>query len=133
MIRPDYYRCGDLECFDILTWMADDEFYLMNAIKYIFRAGNKGDEAEDLEKAITCLEEGKNSGSRRYVNVRDVYKSELPDWKKILISNIVDLRMEDFDDIRKERYDALISLIEKRLEGVTKCVKEAHLKAKKGF
>ena len=53
-IRPDYYKNGGLEAFDVIDAF-DLGFNLGNAFKYIARAGKKGDKAEDLRKAVTYL------------------------------------------------------------------------------
>lgn len=109
MIRPNYYKCGDLECFDIIRWVADDDFHICNAIKYIFRAGNKeaATVQEDLEKAQTCLIDGKSD--KPGVSKRELMKSELPEWKKYLIANLMDLIREEDDEIREGEYEGLIN------------------------
>lgn len=68
-MRPDYYKAAvkvnvpgrqekvlaQLECFDLIDALGGD-FYMGNAIKYVFRAGRKVDNRrEDLAKAITYL------------------------------------------------------------------------------
>lgn len=53
-IRPDYYKSGGLEAFDVIDAF-DLDFNLGNALKYIARAGKKGDKVEDLRKAVTYL------------------------------------------------------------------------------
>lgn len=53
-IRPDYYKSGGLEAFDVIDAFNLD-FNLGNAFKYIARAGKKGDKVEDLRKAVTYL------------------------------------------------------------------------------
>ena len=53
-IRPDYYKSGGMEAFDVIDAF-DLDFNLGNAFKYIARAGKKGDKAEDLRKAVTYL------------------------------------------------------------------------------
>ena len=71
-MRPNYYKAevqvsridGDerdvaiLECFDLIDALAPSDFYVGNAIKYVFRAGRKEGQskAKDLAKAITYLE-----------------------------------------------------------------------------
>jgi len=50
--HPDHYQSGDptYETINVIeAW--DLDFCLGNAIKYISRAGKKGDQIEDLEKA----------------------------------------------------------------------------------
>ena len=53
-IRPDYYKSGGLEAFDVIDAF-DLDFNLGNAFKYIARAGKKNDKIEDLSKAVTYL------------------------------------------------------------------------------
>ena len=53
--HPPHYTKGGIEAIDVIeAW--DLGFHLGNAIKYIARAGRKGDAAEDLRKAIWYLE-----------------------------------------------------------------------------
>lgn len=53
--QPKHYLShpSKIECIEITKHM---NFCLGNAIKYIWRAGLKNDEIEDLEKAIVYLE-----------------------------------------------------------------------------
>lgn len=53
-VNPKHYRShpSGIECIMITERM---EFLKGNAFKYIWRAGEKGDEVEDLEKAIWYL------------------------------------------------------------------------------
>lgn len=53
-IRPDYYKSGGLEAFDVIDAF-DLDFNLGNAFKYIARAGKKDDKIRDLRKAVTYL------------------------------------------------------------------------------
>ena len=53
-IRPDYYKSGGIEAFDVIDAF-DLDFNLGNAFKYIARAGKKDDKVEDLRKAVTYL------------------------------------------------------------------------------
>lgn len=48
--HPDHYNVhpAGIECIDVVEYF---NFNLGNAIKYIWRAGLKGNEIEDLEKA----------------------------------------------------------------------------------
>lgn len=52
--HPPHYtqHPSGVECIAITRWM---NFNLGNAIKYIWRAGLKGDAIEDLEKAVFYL------------------------------------------------------------------------------
>lgn len=52
---PSHYTDGNIEVID---YIEDKQFnyYLCNAIKYISRAGKKGDYVTDLKKAIWYLE-----------------------------------------------------------------------------
>jgi hypothetical protein len=57
--HPPHYQ-GKVECIDAIESALGTEGFIAycrgNAIKYIFRAGKKGDEVEDLSKAIWYLE-----------------------------------------------------------------------------
>lgn len=54
--NPNHYleHPSGVECIDITRWF---NFNRGNAIKYIWRAGKKGDEIEDLRKAIWYLKD----------------------------------------------------------------------------
>lgn len=53
--HPAHYtkHPSGVECIDITEWM---NFNKGNAVKYIWRAGDKGDEIEDLKKAAWYLD-----------------------------------------------------------------------------
>lgn len=71
-IRPNYYKTqarvkldngteitAAVECFDIIDAL-DLDFYVANALKYIWRMGKKDDgcgEVADIQKAITYLQQ----------------------------------------------------------------------------
>lgn len=50
---PAHYQLGDVEAIDVIDQSVEDpaSFYRGNAIKYLLRAGRKGDAHEDLRKA----------------------------------------------------------------------------------
>ena len=53
--HPAHYNHGKIEVIDVIEdWGLG--FHLGNAVKYIGRAGHKGDTAEDIKKAIWYLE-----------------------------------------------------------------------------
>lgn len=52
--HPTHYQGNGLEAIDVIEAFGLG-FCLGNAIKYILRAGKKGDRREDLEKAIWYL------------------------------------------------------------------------------
>ena len=54
-IRPAYYSHGKIECIDYIIDKGFD-FCLGNVIKYVTRAGLKGDALEDLKKARQYLD-----------------------------------------------------------------------------
>lgn len=53
-IRPDHYKGNRFEVIDIINDYQLN-FELGNVIKYVLRAGKKGDKKEDLEKALQYL------------------------------------------------------------------------------
>lgn len=53
--HPSHYQAAGLEVIDIIEGFGLG-FHLGNAVKYILRAGKKGDAAEDIAKALWYLE-----------------------------------------------------------------------------
>jgi hypothetical protein len=58
--HPQHYTRGKIECIDAIESAVQGQsgitaMCLGNAIKYIWRAGSKGDFKEDIEKAIWYL------------------------------------------------------------------------------
>lgn len=57
--NPDYYKTREFECIDEMLLVFGKEavlnFCILNAWKYRYRAGNKGDAEEDLKKADEYL------------------------------------------------------------------------------
>lgn len=53
--HPQHYQGNGLEVIDVIEAF-DLGFSLGNAVKYILRAGKKGNPVEDLEKAIWYLQ-----------------------------------------------------------------------------
>lgn len=51
--HPKHYNLLEIECIDVVEHF---NFNRGNAIKYIWRAGSKGEEIEDLQKAIWYLQ-----------------------------------------------------------------------------
>lgn len=69
MTAPNYYKAGNgLQVWDVTRYMSGD---MAQAFQYVYRAGQKGDDAEDLRKAIHFLED--------WVKHPDVPRSVLPD------------------------------------------------------
>ena len=52
---PAHYTRGGIECIDVIEALGLG-FHLGNALKYLWRAGHKGDALEDLRKARWYLE-----------------------------------------------------------------------------
>lgn len=59
--HPPHYTDGGIEVIDILKAKLPPEqlkgFLKGNVLKYLFRAGKKGDENEDIQKAFWYMEE----------------------------------------------------------------------------
>jgi hypothetical protein len=53
--HPPHYKAGGIEVIDFIE-AKDLNFRLGNVIKYVSRAGKKGDPIEDLEKALWYLQ-----------------------------------------------------------------------------
>jgi hypothetical protein len=57
--HPPHYTSGKVECIDAIESALSEEefrgFCRGNAMKYVFRAGKKGDFQEDIQKAAWYL------------------------------------------------------------------------------
>lgn len=53
--HPDYYKPGEIEVIDVIEAF-NLGFHDGNVVKYLLRAGRKGDALEDLEKARWYLD-----------------------------------------------------------------------------
>lgn len=53
--HPPHYKGNGIECIDVIEAFGLG-FNLGNAVKYILRAGKKGDRIEDIRKAMWYLE-----------------------------------------------------------------------------
>ena len=66
--HPSHYCSGDIECIDAIASALGHDgliaFCRGNAIKYLWRAGLKGDMGEDLRKAAWYCERGAREASR---------------------------------------------------------------------
>ena len=55
--NPAHYKSGGIEVIDVIeAFGLDSNFRLANVIKYVLRAGRKGDALQDLEKAAWYLD-----------------------------------------------------------------------------
>ena len=58
--HPDHYNAGGYECITVMRELLTEEqmkgFCLGNALKYLWRAGKKGDFIEDVNKAQWYLD-----------------------------------------------------------------------------
>lgn len=87
-IRPNYYKSGVLEAFDVIDAFELD-FNLGNAFKYIARAGKKDSKVEDLRKAVTYLnreiekeENREDETNRKVLDGRLVIGERVKDWQR---------------------------------------------------
>lgn len=53
--NPSHYQSGGIEVIDVIEAFGLG-FHLGNVVKYVLRAGRKGDALEDLEKAAWYLD-----------------------------------------------------------------------------
>lgn len=115
-IRPDYYKSGGLEVFDVIDAF-DLNFNLGNAFKYIARAGKKGDKVEDLRKAVTYLKrEIEKEEKARPFCMPDAFEKAIMDYgRESNLKNNLDSvfqRIESLDDDKNYYFKSLLSGIE---------------------
>lgn len=64
--HPDHYRGGKYECIEVMTEIFGVEetraFCKLNAFKYLWRAGKKGSQEQDIAKAKWYLSKHKELG-----------------------------------------------------------------------
>jgi len=53
-INPSHYKTGGIDTIDFIE-AKELSYHLGNVVKYISRAGKKGDRTEDLKKALWYL------------------------------------------------------------------------------
>ena len=66
IISPNYYQnAGNIECWDCMRMMFDEHTFadhcLLTAFKYLWRAGNKDDFKQDIDKAYTYMNHAKET------------------------------------------------------------------------
>lgn len=95
--HPQHYANGmvvELECIMFKRWLPGD---LSDAFKYVWRAGDKEDLIQDLEKALwyldDALEYGINFSEPKLVPF--LPKSSLPEWKYDALWCILNGKVED--------------------------------------
>lgn len=59
LTSPNYYKSenGNLQAIDVIYELADGDFCIGNAIKYLIRLGKKGNAVDDALKAIWYIQE----------------------------------------------------------------------------
>ena len=112
-IRPDYYKSGGLEAFDVIDAF-DLDFNLGNAFKYIARAGKKDSKIEDLRKAVTYLnreieKEEKNRPNRMTRCLGEIVGDCERENKLENDFDSVFNRIESLDDYKKYYLKSLLS------------------------
>lgn len=112
-IRPDYYKSGGLEAFDVIDAF-DLDFNLGNAFKYIARAGKKDSKVEDLRKAVTYLNREIEKEEKNQPNwmTRCLGKPVRDCERENKLENVLDSvlhRIESLDDDKKYYLKSLLS------------------------
>ena len=69
-LSPSYYKRGTAPVWDFIRDQGLN-FHLGNAVKYICRAGYKGNREEDLEKAIVYLQNELTNARRQNLSGHD--------------------------------------------------------------
>ena len=78
---PAHYNQGAIECIDAIWESGNGRGYCIgNAIKYLWRAGLKGEETEDIAKAAFYLRYLLSKLSSEHPDPRTEVKTEDPKW-----------------------------------------------------
>lgn len=127
-IRPDYYKSGGMEAFDVIDAF-DLNFNLGNAFKYIARAGKKDNKVEDLRKAVTYLNrEIKKENKARTIVIPDAFQKAIMDHvRESKLENNSDRvlqRIESLEDDKKYYLKALLRGIDEENCHLTEFTKD---------
>jgi uncharacterized protein DUF3310 len=125
--HPDHYNKRGVECIEVVEHLG---FNLGNCVKYIWRAGEKGDRREDLRKALWYAKRAySNSALGRAEDLKEVLcgicleditkrvrvePGELLD--RVLQSISLATIAEKVTDVRDDMYLRIVRAIEKELE-----------------
>lgn len=81
---PPHYNQGAIECIDAIWESGNGRGYCIgNAIKYLWRAGLKGEEVEDIEKAAFYLRYLLSKLSSEHTDPREAVKTAVPEWSPL--------------------------------------------------
>lgn len=92
--HPPHYKKYHVECIEITEHLS---FCLGNCVKYIYRAGEKGDAIEDIKKALWYLK-------------RAVYNGESTKEHKLAFSRLAVLRNEMLNDTDSKKFLKLMGM-----------------------
>lgn len=109
---PEHYTHGGLETIDIVeAWGFGRGFCFGNAIKYLCRAAHKGNEIQDLEKALWYL---KRAANFKFADHREpIHPADARDKKGL--SAAVFLVLQDIFDFR---FDDAVKHLEKHIKEI---------------
>ena len=104
---PHYQDASGIECIEVTKYMG---FCDGNSFKYLYRAGQKGDYIEDLEKAKWYAKQAKDMGVVQMTNATTLTKIKLISMCRN--SNIAWAMYY----LAKGNWEAVINYIDKELE-----------------
>ncbi len=96
VVHPDHYNKWPVECIDICEWYG---FNVGNAIKYLWRAGFKEKEVEDVNKALWYLRREWSNMRRGQTTIPEV----LP-----IPSSLVNRAVNQFSGVNSSEYPPIV-------------------------
>ena len=76
--NPPYYNRGKIQVWDFIRDQGLN-YHLGNVVKYVCRAGHKGNQLEDLDKAIHYLMNERDSIRKQHTNYHSRSTRHLPE------------------------------------------------------
>ena len=76
--NPPYYNRGKIQVWDFIRDQGLN-YHLGNVVKYVCRAGHKGNQLEDLDKAIHYLMNERDSLRKQHTNYHSGSTRHLPE------------------------------------------------------
>jgi hypothetical protein len=92
--NPSHYKSGGIEVIDVIEAF-DLNFRLANVIKYVLRAGRKGDMLQDLEKAAWYLD--REIDKLEDKAEADDKRRELPERVTDALDRVVPIDQREYD------------------------------------
>ena len=115
--HPPHYQNhpSGIECIEITELLPAN---LANAFKYVFRAGNKTNTKEDLEKAIWYLDRFDTMSPY----IKDMQKSISPTIEQILLRDMRRIVLHEDDQLKISAMECIVGIVTGSMAGPSQAI-----------